>query len=675
MKSAKPSSAEPSSHRRSQPVRQTRTNPPRSSATLARNASGNRESFGNGAAGDQSIDIFPAITFFADTMTALPKELVRHFTLLREVDAKLSGPQDQLFKLVSAATNAPWPETRPQNEMSSVAAPASAPMSAQNSSSGTAQGAPLPPPSTAESIGTSSSVFDPSNIPRRQLFRQTAFKITEMLVALEEKNHVINTANEALQKQLARIEDMWPYLENEFSDEAKWGSTTHWAYPENRTGKSSHNERARRDGAAAISAAAQALADEAAARSDARKQAVQAKKNSKNHHQDSDFDDHDHRHQKGETSKKPAASKARKTAEANGVGLGISASAASNGNHPSKKRKVENISNEPILQERAMSTVFGPNASRGKPSSGNGSPVPEGPKKRKALPTGSTQAKKKNGAASPSVAGSPVLSTLPEPKGPARASPAPNVTSRPVASRARQNSIQSGPDNNKPRSALPTSSKTNGIQPEVPEPPPPVITTQEVNNEPAPVKEPVPVAKPEAPKKEPEKPIEAAPVPPPSVVKKETKAEELERRKSESLPPGAPGIPTVTTKSGRASKPSTPAMANLQEPPRPRASRNGDSNGKKGHRKTNSMAHLAPPTADDEMTSGDGEFDADEPTYCYCNGVSYGEMVACDSDECTREWFHLACVGLKVAPGEKSKWYCEDCKERLKIGSKKGNGR
>jgi hypothetical protein len=226
-----------------------------------------------------------------------------------------------------------------------------------------------------------------------------------------------------------------------------------------------------------------------------------------------------------------------------------------------------------------------------------------------------------------------------------------------VASRARQNSIQSGPDNNKPRSALPTSSKTNGIQPEVPEPAPPVITTQEVNNEPAPVKEPVPVAKPEAPKKEPEKPTEAAPVPPPSAVKKETKAEELERRKSESLPPGAPGIPTVTTKSGRASKPSTPAMANLQEPPRPRASRNGDSNGKKGHRKTNSMAHLAPPTADDEMTSGDGEFDADEPTYCYCNGVSYGEMVACDSDECTREWFHLACVGLKVAPGEKSKFY------------------
>jgi hypothetical protein len=40
----------------------------------------------------------------------------------------------------------------------------------------------------------------------------------------------------------------------------------------------------------------------------------------------------------------------------------------------------------------------------------------------------------------------------------------------------------------------------------------------------------------------------------------------------------------------------------------------------------------------------------DEPTYCYCNGVSYGEMVACDNEGCVKEWFHLGCVGLKVAP-------------------------
>ena len=32
-------------------------------------------------------------------------------------------------------------------------------------------------------------------------------------------------------------------------------------------------------------------------------------------------------------------------------------------------------------------------------------------------------------------------------------------------------------------------------------------------------------------------------------------------------------------------------------------------------------------------------------------------MVACDADECEREWFHLACVGLKVAPAEKSRFH------------------
>ncbi|ORY82697.1 hypothetical protein BCR37DRAFT_319093 [Protomyces lactucae-debilis] len=52
----------------------------------------------------------------------------------------------------------------------------------------------------------------------------------------------------------------------------------------------------------------------------------------------------------------------------------------------------------------------------------------------------------------------------------------------------------------------------------------------------------------------------------------------------------------------------------------------------------------------------------DEPTYCYCNQVSYGEMVACDGDECEREWFHLACVNLTAPP--KGSWYCDACKKQ-----------
>lgn len=398
--SSKPAAAEASSHRRSQPVRQARTNPPRSLANAGR--SDNARNTVNGRPlGNQPIEIFPAITHFADTISALPKELVRHFTLLKEVDAKIFAPEEQLFKLVAAISNSSLHESRPNNDASSTAPPASAPMSTQNSSSGTV----LNPPraSSAPSLDAPTSVFDPSNIPRRQLFRQTAFKIQEMLVSIEEKNHVLSTANEALQRQLARVEDVWPYLENEFSDEAKWGSTTHWAYPENRSGgKVSHAERARRDGAAAISAAAQALADEAAARSDARKQAVQAKKSLKNQHQDSDADDLDGRHK--EPGKKTGKSRkiAAVTADPNNVGLGISATTA-NGNPPQKRRKVEKTANGAAPPSAgAMSTVFGSTAPKPKTGSPRGTPAPDGPKKRKALPTGSGQSKKKYVSQKPS---------------------------------------------------------------------------------------------------------------------------------------------------------------------------------------------------------------------------------------------------------------------------------
>lgn len=53
-----------------------------------------------------------------------------------------------------------------------------------------------------------------------------------------------------------------------------------------------------------------------------------------------------------------------------------------------------------------------------------------------------------------------------------------------------------------------------------------------------------------------------------------------------------------------------------------------------------------------------------EPTYCYCNQVSFGEMVGCDGDDCKREWFHLPCIGFKNPP--KGKWYCDDCLVKMK---------
>jgi hypothetical protein len=55
--------------------------------------------------------------------------------------------------------------------------------------------------------------------------------------------------------------------------------------------------------------------------------------------------------------------------------------------------------------------------------------------------------------------------------------------------------------------------------------------------------------------------------------------------------------------------------------------------------------------------------DPNEPLYCFCRRVSYGNMVGCDNDDCKYEWFHFDCVGLSEQP--QGKWYCKECKATM----------
>lgn len=92
------------------------------------------------------------------------------------------------------------------------------------------------------------------------------------------------------------------------------------------------------------------------------------------------------------------------------------------------------------------------------------------------------------------------------------------------------------------------------------------------------------------------------------------------------------------------------------------------------------------------MDTGDGADDGAEADdgrlYCWCQVGSYGDMVACDDNECEREWvshhhlpsfwprdvnaklngcppqFHLGCIGLDVAP--EGVWFCEACRVKPK---------
>eukprot|EP00252_Welwitschia_mirabilis_P026338 TRINITY_DN8626_c0_g1_i1.p1 TRINITY_DN8626_c0_g1~~TRINITY_DN8626_c0_g1_i1.p1 ORF type:complete len:231 (-),score=55.07 TRINITY_DN8626_c0_g1_i1:745-1437(-) len=78
----------------------------------------------------------------------------------------------------------------------------------------------------------------------------------------------------------------------------------------------------------------------------------------------------------------------------------------------------------------------------------------------------------------------------------------------------------------------------------------------------------------------------------------------------------------------------------------------GHDTGKAGRKRSHSVAE--PINMDLDLP-----VDPNEPTYCFCNQVSYGEMIACDNPECKIEWFHFGCVGIKERP--KGKWYCPNC--------------
>ena len=94
------------------------------------------------------------------------------------------------------------------------------------------------------------------------------------------------------------------------------------------------------------------------------------------------------------------------------------------------------------------------------------------------------------------------------------------------------------------------------------------------------------------------------------------------------------------------------------------------------------------------MDTGDGADDGAEADdgrlYCWCQVGSYGDMVACDDNECKHEWvsrrplppllprtaetdfvyvmlcpqFHLGCIGLEVAP--EGVWFCDTCRVKAK---------
>jgi inhibitor of growth protein 3 len=187
----------------------------------------------------------------------------------------------------------------------------------------------------------------------------------------------------------------------------------------------------------------------------------------------------------------------------------------------------------------------------------------------------------------------------------------------------------------------------------------------------------------------------------------------LPNKGSHLKPPTGPGTPKATTPGPAASssragsaQPSRPAHTKKVAPPNGRkpipanSSRTGKRSGrtsskiKGGDRRgqlaragrngtpstnasiTDSEDGSASPTpsslartqgdgAGDRASDGEGEEDLEEgedtTLYCFCQKVSFGDMVGCDNDNCKYQWFHWTCVGLKNEPA--GEWLCPECRK------------
>lgn len=219
-------------------MRQARTNPARKNPVNSKlggrglvNGSGGQ----NAPSNQPPAKFYPALTAFTDAVDALPSETIRHFTLLREVDAKAYGPEASLRALIEAAQSLPAPEDPYEYD------PALETMKKLDELQRrredlvlSAEIGLLHEMETTQAIeivsGAKTILGHPET--RRARCLQIRTQISEILMTLDEKIHVITTAYEALQKHLQRIDHAYSYVQHEIPDLYRLGSKEHWAYKE-----------------------------------------------------------------------------------------------------------------------------------------------------------------------------------------------------------------------------------------------------------------------------------------------------------------------------------------------------------------------------------------------------------------------------------------------------------
>ncbi|PGH18605.1 hypothetical protein AJ79_00384 [Helicocarpus griseus UAMH5409] len=670
-----------------QSARQTRTNPSRISKSTNRSSFTGLVPYGFGAAAGAELSssgaaahngphgLYPAITHFTDAITALPKEFRRHASLLKEVDGKAWALEEALGKQLDAATaSTPYAKLM--------------------------QGGLVP---TKEPINYES----PESVARRKIFFELRSTLSDLMITTDEKNHVLWNANNELEKQVRRIEATFPYVEGEISEEARLGSLTHWAYSNKTAAKTTGNtsERPRRETA---STRDQNLA--AALEGESRREGISRKH--RRTHAEADGDE-------GRVpSRKNTGGKGRsgETPANENISIGGGGALASSA-APAKRRRVDKA--QPTATATAMERSVSATTNTGRGASKEVSATDAVKKRIRAPNTNPAGRKRTNTAASaagsPALVSSPVVPSLNNAT--KASSPAPNAIPRPQSSRAQQNSTQAVNGRQRPSSSASNRAPNSST---LPGPVPGSTTYLEVSNPVVPptAEKPTDLKRPfsnpkdsSVTKPEPSSTIAGAhpdersglsttmsrplePLPKredagPSSSSNNTSGSSTRTEPSLASEPPS----TAPQPKGRSSKNSTPVVSTFaessaqqqqQRTTRPRGGTTATTDGgpaKRSHKKGAGLAAAqqliaAAAVTEDEDSSrqGDDEEDEGEPRYCYCNQVSFGEMVACDNENCPREWFHLSCVGLSKAPLKSSKWYCNECKDGQRKG-KSGNGK
>ncbi|KAI9741392.1 MAG: hypothetical protein M1834_003109 [Cirrosporium novae-zelandiae] len=645
--------------------RQTRVNPTRISKTNARPLYYGRN-FAMSAAPDPEPEttapgFFPAITHFTDAISALPKEVIRHLSLLKEVDAKSYSSEEAIPGLINQIMNS---SSHPHSSTSTLRSidpsAVSTPDHFNSSNHSTTQ--------DVNPISRLRLAVEKEPLEDLKPFKNLRDLMCNMMTTLDEKNHVLMTANSALNKHLVRLDEILPHVENEIAEEARLGSLAHWAYLDKLTAKGNGNstgERTRNTGRAHHSPVGNNTTHdhEAVSRSETRREALARKRN---HNGDPDFDNHG-----SHTKRTTGASKARKGIEATAVAASGQAGPATTNTTtapaPVKRRRIEKPNAHTSNVEQSRNPPQNNVGNTSQAAGGNQAevPIPEVAKKRGRGPNNPNASNKRRNGTNTSVAGSPLLASSPVIGTFSTTRGSPAAPQRPGSSRVRQNSIQSVLSEARQRPPSQASNKLLnplGIMTSTADPnaiaglvPNSLVdikpATKDVSN---PISEQIPAEEEVRPQTKVGGSV--------STNKNGNKSMKNEPTDSNGDPmKGTETPPGVTARGVKTSKTSTPVNATFSDSARSRPARGTEPLPKRSHKKGQGLAaqRLAAVAADEEGSSLQGDDDDDddesEPRYCYCNGVSYGEMVACDADNCRGEWFHLDCIGMTKPPKQNGK--------------------